>query len=697
MSVGAPTVDASQAPARPAWWERTRAGATGVTPVSRTDLALAATLLVAALMIAAMAFIAGPLGRHLLPSGSFHFFPSVVERGVVLHKPGEEMRYLMAVGAAVLLGLLFAFAPRPKVVADTRAGRATVWLAAIGARVAIVGFAVWGWHAMLNDAGGEPPTTHFGNGDLVVAVALAAVVALGARARPAWVRPDDRLAGWRPSPRWLWLAAAALLTACWLLPSIFRNQNLAPASLSVTYHLEFTYDDFVALLNGRTPLVNYAEQYASLLPFAVAPIMKLGSINAGTFTATMCLLSGIGLLALERVCVLLAQSERVGFVLYVPVLASGLWFVLRGGSELFSWASYYAVYPMRYFGPFVLLWLCVRHLRGLVPRQPWIVFAVAGLVALNNSEFGTPALVAAIVAVAIGSERSLPALGGLLVQLVAGVVASLVLVSLLTLVVGGALPSLGLLTLYSRIFGEGGFGLLPTPVAGLHFVVYMTFVAALLVAGVRYRTRAADAAYTAALAYCGIFGLGIGSYYMGRTHPAGLVVLFAPWTLTVALLALLGLRSALARSGGAREPSLVLVGGALVCLALAATAVAQFPAPWTQLQRIQASAPAPAPYAIGPAVAFIRRTAAPHERVVVLAPLGHVIAYYAGVENVSPYSGPDNVVTFEQLDDELAALRQAGGTRFYVGGVLPEISRTLAEKGFTPVSDPASALTEWRR
>ncbi len=129
-------------------------------------------------------------------------------------------------------------------------------------------------------------------------------------------------------------------------------------------------------------------------------------------------------------------------------------------------------------------------------------------------------------------------------------------------------------------------------------LVDMTFGASVLVAALRYRDRATDNTFTAALFYSGILGFGAGNYYMGRTHPAGLVVLFSIWALCVALLALLALRALAANRVSTRLSSLVLVGGVLISLGVASTSIAQFPMPWTELRRIAASSPLPAPYDI---------------------------------------------------------------------------------------------------
>jgi hypothetical protein len=239
----------------------------------------------------------------------------------------------------------------------------------------------------------------------------------------------------------------------------------------------------------------------------------------------------------------------------------------------------------------------------------------------------------------------------------------------------------------------------PTPTIGLHLVLYATFVASLAAAALRHRRAAADQALTGALAFAGVFGLGAGSYYMGGSNPSQLIGVFSAWGLSVALLALLALRALAARQADptARPPVFALVA-ALLMLGLLATALSQFPAPWTQLRRIDARA-ASQPYDRTAASAFVQKTARRGERVVVLEELGPLIAHRAGVENVSPYSEVWAVWSREQLEEIIAALRRARGSRFYLGraGTVPGIPAALAAAGFVRAAqDGPSQLTEWR-
>lgn len=80
-----------------------------------------------------------------------------------------------------------------------------------------------------------------------------------------------------------------------------------------------------------------------------------------------------------------------------------------------------------------------------------------------------------------------------------------------------------------------------------------------------------------------------------------------------------------------------------------------------------------------------------------LTSLGHLIGRDAGVVDVSPYSHPDGIVTYEQLDDVIASLRASHGDKLFTGGILPEMSQALTASGFRVIAqDPPSTLTEWR-
>ena len=64
--------------------------------------------------------------------------------------------------------------------------------------------------------------------------------------------------------------------------------------------------------------------------------------------------------------------------------------------------------------------------------------------------------------------------------------------------------------------------------------------------------------------------------------------------------------------------------------------------------------------------------------------------------DVSPYNDPNGIVTYEQLDDVIGALRASHGDKLFADGILPEIGQALTASGFRIVaSDAGSGLSEW--
>ena len=123
----------------------------------------------------------------------------------------------------------------------------------------------------------------------------------------------------------------------------------------------------------------------------------------------------------------------------------------------------------------------------------------------------------------------------------------MVVVSAIILLRAGELPNPTLLTYFNRLFLRDSFGLVPMPTLGLHWALYATYAAALLIAAVRFVRAHPDRTLTAMLAFAGTFGLGTGMYFVGRSSQFQLMLLFPA----------LGVR---ARIGGVGHPALVEEG-----------------------------------------------------------------------------------------------------------------------------------------
>jgi hypothetical protein len=633
------------------------------------------------LLVAAL----GPLvGDLLLPRSSLTFFEAALPQ---LHpEPHEQGRVLVALAGPLLLAGATVLVARHPPRLSARAIAVLVWTAQAAVVVAAIALLVVQRGVVYGQVYETAEPFHqryFSDATLVVAVlgTLAVVVATRSdrvRATAArWTRDT-------PARRIGWTLAAALLIAVWLLHAFNTEATVVNESLPARFHLLFTLDETYAVLNGRTPLVNFDAQYGSLWPYPVAAAMWLLGASVGTFAGLMCVIGGVSLLAMYDVLRRVSRSSLIALVLFAPFLATSF-FLLRGPLEnRYTLATIFADYPLRFAGPWLLAWLTVRQLAGARPRAHWPLFLVAGLVVLNNTDHGIPALGALVAALLWTAPLTRRRLGRLALQALAGLAAAFALVSLLTLVRAGALPDPTALFRFARLYAGAGFAMMPMPTLGLHTIVYTTFAAALAVATVRALNRDADRTLTGALAFVAVFGLGSGTYYAGRSHPEVLVTSFAAWSFALALLTLVAMRRLAARPRGWPEPAVVLT---LVAFGVTACSLAQTPTPWSQVDRLRATGE---PILRRPAgQAFVASNVRPGEHVAILLMLGHRIAENLGVTNVSPYTTAFAMPAVSQLDDVVRTLRAEGGSKVFVPTqptAIFDVRPALAAAGFARAS-----------
>ncbi|MGN6189862.1 MAG: hypothetical protein ACTHOE_13285, partial [Conexibacter sp.] len=505
--------------------------------------------------------------------------------------------------------------------------------------------------------------------------------------------------------RTLGLTLVVLATAVWLLPAINSDSSIVTAPGDLRYHLEFTLDEVFAVINGRTPLVDFSTQYGSLVPYLAAlPMIAFGKTLL-VYAIAMATLTGIGMLAVYGVLRRVTRSTLAALLLYLPFLATSFFLLdgtLRNRSSV---ETYFSTFPTRYAGPFVLAWLTARQLdrRRFTFMSLWPLFTVAGLVVLNNTDFGIAGFGACLVAIVWGcADRLAYEWRRIAAALLAGLASALVLVSVLTLARAGSLPQLERLTEYARLFAVSGFGMLPigTPV-GLHLVIYVTFVGAIGLATVRALQASDDRVLTGMLAWAGIFGLGSAAYFIGRSSPDSLKWVFSSWALTLALLTVAVLRAP--ADSRPWRPSIAAVA-VLAAFGLTICSLAQTPVPWTQLERVAApfrpSRAAPHANPMRPpsdpdtrffvaslADGRTRFVVKPGAPVAIMTTLGHRVADAYGVVNVSPFTGLLSTPTAEQVNKVVDALRAAGGNTIMLPH--PDLEGAfdvLDARGFMPLT-----------
>ncbi len=534
-----------------------------------------------------------------------------------------------------------------------------------------------------------PVNRLFDRPTLLTAAAVALLVPVAIRLR------RSESANGVPDSRALRIACfvlAVLLTALWLSPAVNTE---ATAGIAWGGNLtSWDMSETFAVLDGRTPLVDFHSEYSHLIPFVAAVAMAPLGTSMGAWTVVMATLSGMGLLGLYGVFRRIVRRSLLALALYLPVMAFGFFVIDNGLYAEFHYtpAAIFSAWPMRYAGPYLLAWLTARHLDGATPRRTWLLFAAASLVAINNPEFGLGAFAGSVLAIVCSRPPSSVRAGARLAGEVAiGLLAATLLVSLLTLTRTGALPHFSYVLEFPHLYGVDGWYLEPMWPIGAHLAMYTTFGAAIAVAVVRTVRRTEEPVLTGMLAWSGVFGLGAGSYYLGRSDINNLVTLFSVWALVLALLVVAVVRNLATRD---RPIPTLPELAALFGFGLAIAAVAAAPMPWSQVSRLREDSPPV--FTQAKLKAAIAKRTHPGEKVAIFAPLGHRVAYDVGVENVVPYSMPEAMPTIDQVNRSIEAIRREHVSKVFLSsGSGPvglaaglEFDTMLQRAGFKPQRVP---------
>jgi hypothetical protein len=663
-----------------------------------------------ALAIGALAFVLGlalaPALGTLIQPEPIAFWPDEALEALVRPEPTELVRFALAIAVPVATAAFLVFGRL-----EDRIGTQVSRVSDVIGPLLVLALIGVGWFSKSEPAVFGLPPAAFGERDLAIGLVLAgSLVAVALLAGPTSLfgRARDAVAAGAPHSRAGRMGCGAIAlgaTAMFLLPAVYRDEGLADAIDATLIHLPFTHADFAAFGNGLTPFADFSSQYSNLLPWGLHPFLSAFDYAPGVFTVTMAVLSGIALLAVWRSLAIVVRSEAVGVLLFLPVLALAVRPTIEIGDERVSNASLVQILPERYLLPFVVAWLCVRHLRGLWPRSVVAVFFVAGLALLNNPEFGVPCVFAAAAAVIMGGEQAgIRRVGTLVGRAALGLALATVFVTLITLLRSGSLPDPGLMTFYSRLFASQGYGLQPMPTPGFYLVPYVTFGAALVLSAVRHHGGHPDRDLTGLLAYVGLFGLGAGIYYAGRSNVLTLIAMFPAWAFAVSLLGWISFSWISSKRIHPRDV-LTLTGAlalsALLGFGLAASALREAPAPWQQAARLSDESELASPFDLEAEESFVESRTQAGEAILIMHENGHLLARRAGVRNVSTIGDPAHLVTGNQLDDLLGVLHSDGGDKVFVGDgqfipIYPSVRAALRARGWAPrASDPASGLVEW--
>ncbi|HMJ03951.1 MAG TPA: hypothetical protein VK506_13510, partial [Conexibacter sp.] len=275
----------------------------------------------ALLMLAVVVLLGPPLGNALLAPRGLEFWPSVFDVQAIRPEPVEHARYLLALlGPLLLCAAILARRSAPRL-----APRQISGLVVASQALTVLALAAFliaqRQHVYEEIYAGPLRRIYFTASTLIVAFVLLLLL-VGALRRQTLV---DRVTGWlrETSARRGACAAVAIgFTALWLLASVFLDSSVGRSIVAINVTLPFSLDEGYAVLNGRTPLVDFHAQYAQLWPYVAALAMSVFGASITTYTIAMASGTALVLLAVYATLRRVVGSSLGALALYLPFVAT---------------------------------------------------------------------------------------------------------------------------------------------------------------------------------------------------------------------------------------------------------------------------------------------------------------------------------------------------------------------------------------
>ncbi len=446
------------------------------------------------------------------------------------------------------------------------------------------------------------------------------------------------------SPAFLYLLYGAIFIS--VFPFQIQNAAMVTDAGPWTVHFEAVFYVVSQVLNGKTLLVDLPAQYG-LYAEILKPFFMFTGLSVLSFTAIMSVLEATGLCALLFVCFRLIKNNWMRLI-----CMASLFFLAGSCWELTSNNAYYQYWPIRFFFPAlsVLLFLWAEK-RGMKIRDVVLIGLFCGLAIIWNLDSGVPifgsfvAYLALSVIFPIHRNRQYYLIRLLLLC----AITLLFFIAFLGYlqIKSGALIAWDELLRYQKLFYMSGFAMLPLP-RHIHPWMVVLGCYALGVTGALYlRIKQKSSLAWNVIFYLSILGLGLFSYYEGRSHDIVFTKVIWPALLIAFILADRTIRAVRANYLPAyfslTTIPIILFG--LIATNFFMNAIPEFISTaaqrWPMLVK-QTDTP------ITGNIAFIRNTVNSAKQAVILSP--HQAVYFAETQLASAVTGPGLVETLLVAD-----------------------------------------------
>ena len=435
------------------------------------------------------------------------------------------------------------------------------------------------------------------------------------------------------------IAAGALI----IFTSAYALFGIGGVADTPAYNVHFNtvFHAMVQVFNGRELLVDLTSQYG-LYPHFLEPLFRVTGLSVLSFTIVMSLLTAASYGLIYAVMKEEVRSGPLAFLGLTAVLYFS--YVIMRVDLTDPFLQYN---PIRQIFPALTLFLTYRYLKRPSIPLYLVQFVVCSVAVLWNTDTGVVSFLSWLL-VLLYLESRRPTVAGILRHLLYGgaiFAAVIALFSLCLKVRFGTFPDYSLMLVNQKMFYIYGFMMVPMPLFhpwNLLMVVYM----AGLTYAVAGRRGAFDAHLPAFVFYLSVLGVGLFSYYQGRSVDHCLTLVSYPAFILLALYA------GCVLSGNGGVPGIILSAGAGVAVAVffaALLAYARVGGKFSSdiADRLNATMNAAASPVVTDA-GFVARHTKPGEQVLILSNLSSI--YYLVSGTACPVKIPSPTELF-LLDD----------------------------------------------
>lgn len=298
--------------------------------------------------------------------------------------------------------------------------------------------------------------------------------------------------------------------------NVFAINSVGDQQLYIN-HFNAVFHSVTMTYLNKFPLVSYVNQYG-LYPQFLEPLFKIIGLSVLKFTIVMSLLL-IGSFVLMYISMKKILNRYFAFFGFATFLYYGYIFIKSVSSD-----PYYQYYPIRTLFPSIIIFFAVNYFIKKSNYKYYSSFVITSIAVLWNLDTGAIVFIAWLITLIFSETLQEKSVKKILISCGRHVLVSIITLMLIVVIYSlyiyiraGSFPNFLLFFQYQKYFFGYGFFMLPMPfihpwnmiilvyIAGLMFSLYAIF-------------RKDNSIKTIMIFMFSVLGLGLFSYYQGRSH-----------------------------------------------------------------------------------------------------------------------------------------------------------------------------------